>query len=319
MDFFLGFWREDSDYARMRKLQGRPLSRAYIANNASVIRKYLSLPLKDIRFHKLSITRMEKIVLDLAESGVNPRTINYMLQAVKVPASSWARKHRAQDPFQYLEKVAEHPRERGVLSLDEMGRIVNLEGESPRTKAAVLLGGLCGLRLGEARGLQWADVDEVAGLVHLVHNWIDGEGCKSPKCGSKRDVPLSAPVLEAVRLCRACAPADAVYVLYGEKNPERPIEKKTIERGFKRILEKIGIDESERKERNLLMHGLRHFFVTAGRVAGLNDFTIQRLAGHRTGAMMQRYSAHSEIIDIGAAGLAFDGALSGSIAKAAGK
>jgi integrase len=312
LDFLADFWKINSDYAKMKTLRGRPLSLRYIEINASTIKKHLSAPLKGVRFHELTVPRMEKIVLSFAASGMNPRTINFLIQGIRVPVSDWARRHRVPDPLQYLQRAAEHPRERGTLSLDEVAKIVALTNESPRVKAAVLLGALCGLRMGEARGLAWADVDEASGLLHIVHNWVDErEGVKRPKCGSARDVPLPAAVLEAVKLCRAIAPEGSQFVLFNEKRTDRPTDKQVLERGFRTILGKISIYDETRKTRNLCFHGLRHTYVSMTRAAGLPDFAVMRLAGHKSLAMTERYSHAENVVDFGAARLALDGALAG--------
>jgi len=316
LDFLADFWKIDSDYAKMKALRGRPLSYHYVEINAHVIKKHLSGPLKDVRFHQLTVPRMEKIVLAFAAAGMNPRSINYVIQSVRVPVSDWARRHRVPDPLQYLQRVAERPRERGTLSLDEVARIAALEGESPRVKAAILLGALCGLRMGETRGLEWDDIDEEAGLVHVVHNYVDDrEGVKGPKCGSRRDVPLPDKVLEAVKLCRAVAPEGARFVLFNEKNPEKPTDKQVVERGFRAILAKVGIDDELRKTRNLVFHGLRHTYVSATRAVGLPDFAVMRLAGHKSLAMTERYSHAEKVVDYAVARAALNEVLSREPAK----
>jgi integrase len=319
LDFLADFWKMDSDYAKMKALRGRPLSIRYIEINASIIKKHLGEPLKGVRLHSLSVPRMERIVLDLSAAGVNPRTINCLIQGVRVPVTDFSRRHRVPDPLQYLGRVAERPRERGTLSIDEIAKIIELRDESPRYRCAILLGALCGLRLGEARGLEWGDVDEAAGLVHVVHNFVDDrEGSKAPKCGSKRDVPLPAVVSEAVTLCRAVAPEGARLVLWNDNDKERPMDKSAFERAFHRILGCIGIDEDARKARNLVFHGLRHTYVSATRAAGLPDFVVMRLAGHKSLAMTERYSHAENVVDFAAARLALDGAVSLGTAKAAG-
>ncbi len=311
LDFLRDFWKQDSDYVKMKRLKGRPLSARYIDICAAVVKKHLSTPLKGIRLHALTVNRMERIVLDFAAAGMNPRSINYVIGAVKVPISHHARRNRTPDPLQYLGLVAYTPKQRGVLSIDEIKKIIELESESPRVIAAMLLGSLGGLRLGEVRGLQWADVDEGQGLVHIVGNYVDArEGRKSPKYGSTRDVPLTAPVLAAVKLCAAIAPAGSQYVFFNDTAPDKPGGKQIMERGFRDILAKIGIDDAARKSRNLVFHGLRHTFVSLSRSQGLPDFVTMRLAGHKSAAMMERYShANGQTVDFKAARDAFNGAL----------
>jgi len=311
LDFLREFWQQDSDYVKMKALRGRKISAQYIDICAAVVKKHLSTPLKGVRLHALTVNRMERIVLDFAAAGMNPRSINYVIGAVKVPISHYAKRSRTPDPLQYLQLVAYTPKQRGVLSIDEIKKIIELEGESPRVIAAMLLGSLGGLRLGEVRGLQWADIDEKQGLIHIVGNYVDArEGRKSPKCGSTRDVPLVAPVLAAVKLCAGVAPKGSAYVLYHDTDTKRPSDRQLVERGFRDILGKIGIDDDARKARNLVFHGLRHTFVSLSRSQGLPDFVTMRLAGHKSAAMMERYShANEQTVDFKAARDAFNGAL----------
>jgi hypothetical protein len=42
LDFLADFWRFDSDYAKMKKLRGRPLSLHYVEISAMIIRKHLA-------------------------------------------------------------------------------------------------------------------------------------------------------------------------------------------------------------------------------------------------------------------------------------
>lgn len=298
MDFLLEFWSMDSDYARMKALRGRPLSFQYVRIQAAVARHHLSDPLRGVRLHQLTVTRMERIILTLAARGVQPRTLNNIIQAVRVPVTDWARRHRAPDPLQYLQRVADHPRERGTMTVEEIAKIIALEGAEPRAKAGALLAGLCGLRMGEVRGLRWADVDEAAGTLHIVGNFIDPrEGLKAPKYGSRRSVPLPDAVLDAIRLCRAVAPPNALFVLWNERTHSLPSSRDLYQRGFRKLLESIGIAEEERQRRNLVFHGLRHTFVSLSRATGIPDWIAMRLAGHKSLAMTERYSHAENVID----------------------
>jgi integrase len=49
--------------------------------------------------------------------------------------------------------------------------------------------------------------------------------------------------------------------------------------------------------RNLTYHGLRHTFVSLCRYAGMNDFQIMGLVGHRPLAMIDRYSHPAEMVE----------------------
>jgi len=280
-------------------LKRRACSKAYVETNASVFRRHYAPGLAGVHLSRLTPARVETIMNKLLEAGTGSRTVLFGRQALTVVVGDYARSHRMPNPLEYLWKPEDTPKERGILSPAEIGHIIALEPsqESPRIRLALLLGALCGLRLGEVRGLLFDDVDEDAKLIRVSHNFIDGEGLKKPKCGSARTVPAPDAILEAIRLAEAVAPAGSPFVVAGDV-PGEPMAKKSIERGFSHALKAIGITEAERKTRNLCFHGLRHSFVSLSRMAGVSDFLVQKLAGHKSSSMMDHYSHGSEnIID----------------------
>jgi len=312
LEYLLAFWTKDSDYARSRALRGVVLSEKYMKGNRYLVSAHLSHYLKNKRLLDLSPAWLEKTILALSGAGLNARSINTTIQAVKVPFANFCRLHRLANALTSVEKLREEPRERGILTADEVGRIIAVQGESPRVIAAALLGALCGLRHGEVRGLQWDDVDETAGTIHVRNNLVsESEGIKRPKWGSAREVPLAAPVLEALQLCARASPYERVgYVIWNEKRPDAPISHATILIGFRRILRSIGIPDEMQEQRNLCFHGLRHTFVSLSRASGLPDFLVQRMAGHKSMVMTDKYSHADGIIDFAAARASIEAAIS---------
>jgi integrase len=69
---------------------------------------------------------------------------------------------------------------------------------------------------------------------------------------------------------------------------------------------------NEQWRRNLTFHGLRHTFVTLGRLAGISDLEIQALARHKSGAMMERYSHAAQVLDFAAAREKLEKAIGGN-------
>lgn len=70
-----------------------------------------------------------------------------------------------------------------------------------------------------------------------------------------------------------------------------------IRHGFNSVLEKIGIDATIRKTRNLVFHGLRHTFVTLSRASGVRRLDVQAMAGHRSGDMTDDYTDSTRVVD----------------------
>ncbi len=253
---------------------------------------------------------------------LSPRMINRVLQAVTVPLRwGWKRGHLASDPTQQLEWFPEHGSERGILSIDELQKVIALDCRTKkrahatvlvpdvRQRAAVLLAALAGLRRGEARALTWADVDLVAPALRISRAYTDGDGFKAPKAASSREVPICQALAAALAEVKAASPfrAPEDLVLY---NVEQglPMAEVTIRRGFELVLTAIGVTPKERTRRHLVYHGLRHFFVSMSRTV-LPDFAVRRLSGHRTAAMLENYSHTDGVVDMAAARTAIDGRL----------
>jgi integrase len=298
LDFLAAFWKLDSPYVRMKALRGSPLSVSYVTLNASIIKKHLSPYLKGLRFNELSVNRFEKIILKLNEHGINPRTINCLIQAVRAPISDYCRKNRIPDPLQYLQKVKEYRKVRGTLTIEEINGIGDLAGIDIRIKTAILLGAFCGLRMGEVRGLQPADVDFEKNQIVVAHNYVNCEGLKRPKWGSSRTVPLPSILVGLLQECLQERPASK-YILFNNTDDEVPISSNPLARGFQDALKRIGISDDERQKRNLVFHGLRHAYVSIVRASGFPDFIVMRLAGHKSTEMMELYSHIENVVDFG--------------------
>lgn len=305
--YLLAFWKMDSAYVKGRALRGHTISPRYVEENARTLRLHAFEYLRGLRFREIGPATLEKIILENARKGTSPRVINRTLQAITVPYAYFCKLNRLANPLPSVERLKENPKARGVLSADEITRALAVN-EDPRVIAAIALGAFCGLRAGEIRGLQWDAIDEEESILHVHRNYVsDLEGVKGCKQGSERMVPLPGPALGALRLVRAFASAKvktegAAFAIYNERTPSKPIPVATLERGFRRVLEEIGINAEERKKRNLVFHGLRHAYVSFCRASGLPDYIVQRLSGHRSSAMLENYShADRRIVDFTAA------------------
>jgi integrase len=216
------------------------------------------------------------------------------------------------DPFRTVKEAADSPKEKGVLTFDERKRLLHTVSADPRSRLAVLLGLLCGMRRGEVRGLKWGDVDN--GLIHLTHNFVNMDGLKKPKRGKERTVPYPDIVEKALEEVRKTAvrPAPDNYVFENIERPEKPMGETFFRNALRRELAEIGISDGkkaakntpavpgEQKKRNLTFHSLRHSFITLGRMGGISDLEIQAIAGHSTRRMMEHYSHAEKVIDFNA-------------------
>jgi integrase len=261
-----------------------------------------------------------------AEKGLAGGRINKVMQAMSVAVRHAVfRGELEKDPFKNIRGAPDVRKEKGVLTPAEVTALIRAPVTDPRGRLAVLLGTLCGLRLGEVRGLLWGDIGE--GVITVRHNYIDEDGLKAPKCGSAGTVPMPESVRAAIEEVRSISrnPAPDALVMESLECPGKPFSKTHFEKALVRELEAICIPgkwrplshpgrkltaeetqppegyENEQRRRNLTFHGLRHTFVTLGRLAGISDLEIQALARHKSGAMMERYSHASQVLDFAAA------------------
>jgi integrase len=172
------------------------------------------------------------------------------------------------------------------------------------------------MRFTPGGGLLWEDIGN--GITTVYHNWINGEGLKAPKCKggvlrkNTRSVPFPASValvIEAVRqISRNSAPDR--FAFEGTCHPGEPLSNNFFRRALAVELLVIGInklttdkdgkniiDDSEQRRRNITFHGLRHSYITLGRLAGITDLEMQALAGHKSSKMMERYSHAAQVLD----------------------
>ncbi|MDR1047377.1 MAG: site-specific integrase [Treponema sp.] len=318
------FWKPDSPYVREAALvKKRPLSAYYIHMNHEDVRRHIASfpPFQGIALQRLTPALIRDWLTWMAGKGLSGHRINHILLGMRVAVRyAVTREELDRDPFRNIGEAAETSREKGILTSNEIARLIAAPISDPRHRLAVLLGTLCGMRMGEVRGLQWGDIED--GLIHIRHNWIDGEGLKAPKCKggaireNTRTVPLPVTVAAILETLRGLStdPSATSFVIEASQGNEEPVSRDFFRYVLDKELASIGISGTwkgkppapadyvnEQKQRNLTFHGLRHTFITLGRLAGITDLEIQALAGHKSSQMMERYSHASQVLDFTAA------------------
>ena len=81
------------------------------------------------------------------------------------------------------------------------------------------------------------------------------------------------------------------FIFFAPHNPSEPFYPGYYGDIFYEALDKIGVHEEERKERNIVFHSLRHFCATYLRQR-TDIETVKSIMGHRTVKMSEHYSDH---------------------------
>lgn len=334
-DFFVLFWNPDkSPYLLAHADSGKPLSTAYVTAQGANVKTHAAKyeDFKSTPLRSASLFQVEAYVRHLRKSGFPGNVANDALDAIRTPLS-WAMKRGFVDePFSFgsIIRPKETNRKRGILTHKELLDLINLDvsetvtprprlkkGEKHvtpgpvdlRIKAAVLLGHLCALRAGEVRALKWKMIDFDHKRIHIVENYVDGDGKKAPKRGSEGFVPLPDQLILTLKDLRRLAfklgyYGQDAYVIFNLKNPQNPIAMETLESGFVRCLEWIGIPDDplykkedrkpkpgSRQDRHIVFHSGRHL------AASLLSETIgpdlaRKITRHRTLSAFEGYADH---------------------------
>lgn len=131
-----------------------------------------------------------------------------------------------------------------------------------------------GMRQGEILNLQWQDVDFARGVLIVMKS----------KNGTRRIIPLNARVYELLAAKQAATGASCGPVF---KTPcGNELKVRYLVREFCEARDRAGIPDFR-------FHDMRHTFATRLVQRGVDLYKVQRLLGHKTGLMTQRYAHHS--------------------------
>ena len=198
------------------------------------------------------------------------RALAYCSRMLSLAAQDW--ELREDNPCLGIKRFPERKRQR-FFSDDELAKIGEALAAAERDVAEhsgfillVRLLATTGMRLSEALGLLWTDVDLAGRAIRL----------RDAKSGA-RTVHLGAAavtILDAVE-------EKGGYVVHGHDSAA-PLSVTTVENAWRRLRTRAGIIDGR-------LHDLRHSVGTFAALAGANAFAVRDLLGHRTLAMTGRY------------------------------
>ena len=131
-----------------------------------------------------------------------------------------------------------------------------------------------GMRQGEILNLQWQDVDFARGVLMVMQS----------KNGTRRTIPLNATVYELLAAKQATTGASRSPVFTTPLGNE--LQVRYLVREFCEARNRAGIPDFR-------FHDMRHTFATRLVQRGVDLYKVQRLLGHKTSLMTQRYAHHS--------------------------
>ena len=203
-----------------------------------------------------------------------PATVNKELQLVR-HAFNLARREWEWCRENPMHRVSmEHVRNEvdRWLTADEEERL--LASSSPWLREIIGFALHTGLRQGEILNLHWQDVDFARGVLVVM----------TSKNGTRRTLPLNATVYELLAAKQATTGPGRGPVFRTPRGNE--LQVRYLAREFCEARDRAGIPDFR-------FHDMRHTFATRLVQRGVDLYKVQRLLGHKTSLMTQRYAHHS--------------------------
>lgn len=206
-----------------------------------------------------------------------PRTVNNVLTVLSVllkKAVEWGVIDRLPCTVRLL-KVAHETA--GFYDFAEFDTLVEgARAVSHQAAVAVLLGGEAGLRAGEMRALEWADISFAKQQVRVARNDWRGH-VTATKGNRERHVPLTPRLLSALQSHRHLRGGRVLTQADGA-----PLAEHMLTDLLRRVARRANV-------RYRGVHVLRHTFCSHLAMRGAPMRAIQELAGHRDLSTTQRY------------------------------
>ena len=244
---------------------------------------YLILP----DFGHVSIpdeSTIQSFANSLLERGYAPKTVKDTMLVLKMiirygeKLGAWP---HVEYTVHYPTKI-DAPRDIPTLSQKDLGQLLKyLRARFSFQNLGLLICLQSGLRIGEVCGLQWKDLDVVAGVIHVNKtvqriSISDGDlreyyvSVDTPKTHSSiRDIPLSKELKDIIRPFKRVMAPD-FYVISGAGQPLEPRQYRAY---FKGVLHQLGIPA-------IRFHALRHSFATRCIESKCDYKTVSVILGH---------------------------------------
>lgn len=205
----------------------------------------------------------------------------YAVECGWIERAPRVRKPKVQrDRYRYLKSPTEIAR---------LLRVARLEGEDVFMLFATAI--YTGMRAGELAGLRWADVDLLDRRMITVSRSFD----RPTKTGETRYVPVY-DVLHADLASWRLTAGQRHPTLVFPNRAGRMLTRssRVFQETLHRVLDAAGFHDVEpvngRRKRYVTFHDLRHTFASHYMMSGGNVFHLQRILGHRSLDMTNRYA-----------------------------
>ena len=207
------------------------------------------------------------------DTGVKPATINRELSLLKHAFNLAMREWEwcTRNPVASISFDKENNKRDRWLRKEEEAKL--LPACPPWLREIVVLALHTGMRMGEIRSLEWAEVDLFRKTVTVKHS----------KNGEQRTIPQNETVFALLK-AKMKGRSLKTHLVFHTGN-HTMIDDHHLRRAFRAALKKAEI-------KGFTFHDLRHTFATRLVQAGIDLYRVKELLGHKSIITTQRYAHH---------------------------
>lgn len=311
-EFTRGFFDPGGLWERTITAHKGPVRGAHRRNQQARLKNYLIPTFGTWRLDEITAGAVDRALLHIKATatpkrstetgGLSNRTVNGLHAALGAIFSEAVRQGLMRtNPMQAVPRLSDKPKARGILSADELRRLLDPENaldvwQHPRYWLIFRIGVTTAARSGEIRTLHREDV--LPDHLLLRRSWDDVDGLTpDTKTKMTRTVPLHPSLHRDLIRWAEITGVDHGFLFPSPAVPGAPIDRDAVLKNFRRSLERAGIDREAQKQRNLTFHGLRHAATTLAIADGVNPWLVRQMTGHKSEAVFLRYQEHAEAAD----------------------
>jgi integrase len=306
-DYLYKFWDfKTSEYFRELETMGKKAHEEHASEMQKTVARYYRPYFELLTLHEITEELLQSFIVHLKiDKGLAASTVNSARNVAFVALRYAKRKKHIRDfDFAAVLRAGGEAKARGVLTKEEIEKLLSLEWENTKAWMAVLISYRTDMRIGEVRALRLCDIHETH--ISVNHSWAKKSKLKGTKTNESREVPilpsLYAEIMAYIKnelVKKDQYGREGQYKLDGfllqGKKPDRPYDDRRIGAYFNKMLEKIGIDDAARKERNIVFHSWRHLLLAKNLAeSGTNKKIAMKILGHKTSKVFDSYAAHAD-------------------------
>lgn len=295
------FFSWDREWAISKRSAGKKLSPDQCIKNNQLLNNHVIRLLGDTPLATIDSRTVISFRNALYQESLAGSTINKCLGVLNSVLSRAREDHL----IRYMpdtERAALDQDEAGILSDAELISLFAADWPDVRAFMASLLAAATGFRLGEIIGLRIKNIEP--GTVTVSGSWNDKRGVFKNRTKNNqpyRRVPVPEGVEGGIQKLIELNPwgkDSENYLFFSLGSKARPMDASVAREGFYSALGNIGIPAATRKERNINFHSHRHYFNSLLVENRIPLQKIQRITGHLSASMTQRYYHSGDLADV---------------------